>query len=228
MPPVQNPVAPRSSNKKLLLALPVLLVLAVVVNFGSLKDIAQGKRSIKSILYGQSPDSESALLGGWKTPADSGAKDAKVVVEVFLIGGEPCHIETAFMGQALGTVDPKRVRVKFVDAASDKVAIERREKVKLGCDQGVAINGKTEFKIPDPVSPGKKKTVFTAHQHGGPGGAGVSLRPILDQELKAAYHGKGLGLTQEQFDLKIRDEVTRLHDAALAAAKANKEAEKGK
>ena len=226
MPPVQDPVARRPSSKKLLLALPVLLALAVVVNLSSLTEIVKGKRNLKSILYGMNTDSDIATLAGWKTPADSGAKDAKVVVEVFLIGGESCHVDTAFMGQALGTLDPKRIRVKFVDGASGKAALERREKVKLGCDQGVAINGKTEFRIPDPAKPGKQKTVFTAHEHGGAGGPAVSLQPILDQELKAAYHGKGLALTQEQFDQKIKDESTRLREAALAEAK--KEAEKGK
>lgn len=228
MPPVKDPVARRSSSKKLLLALPVLLVVAVLVNLGSLTEIVKGKRNLKSILYGTSPDSDTAMLAGWKTPPDSGAKDAKVVVEVFLIGGESCHVDTAFMGQALGAIDPQRIRVKFVDAANSKAAAERREKVKLGCDQGVAVNGKTEFKIPDPANPGKKKTVFTAHQHGGAGGPGVSLYVILNQELKTVYHGKSLAMTQEQFDQKIKDEATRLRDAALAEAKAKKELEKGK
>lgn len=228
MPPVKDPAAPRSSNKKLLLALPVLLLVAVLVNLGNLTEIVKGKRNLKSILYGTSPDSDTALLAGWKTPPDAGAKEAKVVVEVFLISGESCHVDTAFMGQALGTIDPKRIRVKFVDAASSKAAAERREKVKLGCDQGVAVNGKTEFKIPDPANPGKKKTVFTAHQHGGAGGPGVSLYVILNQELKTAYQGKGLVMTREQYDQKITDEVKRLREAAIAEAKAKQALEKGK
>jgi hypothetical protein len=227
MPPVHDPALRRSPNKKLLLALPVLLVLAVVVNLGSLTEIVKGKRNVRSVLYGLNENHGSALAG-WKMPPDSGAADAKVVVEVFLMSGESCHVETAFAGQALGTLDPKRIRVKYVDGASGKAAAERREKVKLGCDQGVAVNGKTEFKIPDPASPGKKKTVFTAHKHGGAGGAAVSLYHILDQELKAAYHGKGLGMAEAQFDQKIKDESGRVRDAALAEAKARKEAEKRK
>ena len=101
---------------------------------------------------------------------------------------------------------------------------QRREKVKLGCDQGVAIDGKTEFKIPDPANPGKTKTIFTAHKHSG---AAVSLYPILDQELKTAYHGKGLAMPQAQFDQKLQDEGNRVRDADIAAAKAKKAAKKG-
>ena len=39
----------------------------------------------------------------WKVPDDTGGEDAKVVVEVFLCKGDPCHVDSLVMEQALGT-----------------------------------------------------------------------------------------------------------------------------
>lgn len=207
-------------NKKLLLLLPLLLVVALLVNLGSIMEVARGERSLRSIVYGLTKPSEDAALQGWKVPPDSGNPKARVTIEVFLRGGDPCHTDTLFLGQALATVDPQRLRVKYVDSNLGQVATDRREKLKLGCDQGVAVGGKTEFKIPDPTAPGGKRTVFTAHQKNRQEMATGSLQPILDQELRAVYKGKGLSLTREQFDAKIAAEAKRLREVALMEAKA--------
>ena len=208
--------AGRSRSRLLLLALPLLLVVAVLVNLGSVTELVTGKRSLRSIIYGTVAPSSDRAAYGWTLPRDTGAADAKVVIEVFVMAGDPCHVDTAYLGQALGTIDPKRIRVKFVNAATGKAATDRREKVKLGCDQGLAINGKTEFKIPDPAAKGGKRTVFTAHHQGETGGS-TALYPILNQELKKAYHGKGLVMGAALFDERIAAEVKRVHEAALAA-----------
>lgn len=197
-----------SSMRLLLLALPVLLVLAVVVNLGSIKQVASGERSLRSIIYGISMGKGDGLMG-WKVPRDTGSENAKVTIEVFLAGGESCHVQTALLGAALGKIDPERIRVKFVDAKSGPAAIKRREVVRLGCDQGLAVNGKTEFQIPAPEK-GKdaKRTVFLAHNHFS-GGASPQdvLHPVLDQELKKAYKGKGLGMTPEEFATRLQSGI---------------------
>lgn len=212
----------RSRRKSLLLALPLLLLIAILLNLGSIMKIVRGEQNIRSIIYGVNKNSGNRQLAGWTLPNDTGSNNAKVTIEVFLRAGDPCHVSSSFIGQALGTIDPQRIRVKFVDAALGKAAIERREQVKLGCNQGIAVNGKTEFQIPDPAAPGKKKTVFTAHQHGAEGPS-QALYPILDQELKAQYHGKGLPLTQAQFDEKLKSEIEAFHQIALEKAKLRKQ-----
>lgn len=198
----------KSRTRLLIMAIPVLLVVAVLVNLGSIKQVASGERSLRSIIYGISMGSGDGLMG-WKCPPDSGSEKAKVTIEAFLAGGDPCHIQTALVGMALGKVDPERIRVKFVDARSGQEAIKRREVVRLGCDQGFAVNGKTEFQIPAPEK-GKdaKRTVFLAHNHTTGGASPMEvLYPVLDQELKRAYNGKGLSMTPEEFASKLQSSV---------------------
>lgn len=200
--------AGKSRSRLLLMALPALLVVAVVVNLGSIKQVASGERSLRSIIYGISMGKGEGLMG-WQVPRNTGSEQAKVTIEVFLAGGESCHVQTALLGSALGKIDPERIRVKFVDAKSGQAAIKRREEVRLGCDQGLAVNGKTEFEIPAPEK-GKdaKRTVFLAHNHFS-GGANPQevLHPVLDQELRKAYKGKGLGMTPEEFATRLQSGV---------------------
>ncbi|NPV46445.1 MAG: hypothetical protein HPY69_05785 [Armatimonadetes bacterium] len=200
--------AGRSRMRLLVLALPVLLVVAVVVNLGSIKQVASGERSLRSIIYGISMGKGDGLMG-WKVPRDTGSEKAKVTIEAFLAGGEACHVQTALVGTALGKIDPERIRVKFVDAKSGPTAIKRREEVRLGCDQGFAVNGKTEFEVPAPEKgKGAKRTVFLAHNHFSGGASPMEvLHPVLDQELKKAYNGKGLGMTPEEFATRLQSGV---------------------
>jgi hypothetical protein len=214
----------------LLIALPVLLVLAVVVNLGSIKKIASGEKSLKGVIYGFGGGKGDGLMG-WKLPPDTGAKDAKLTIEVFLHAGDPCHMPSAYLGMALGTVDPKRIRVTFVNAQAGAQAVARREQVKLGCEQGLAVNGKTEFQIPDPArGKGKKRTVFLAHQHdAGPMDPASGIGAVLDQELKAVYKGKGLGMTQDEFSAKLKAGMETAQvtmGAIMEAEKAAQEAKK--
>jgi hypothetical protein len=66
-----------------------------------------------------------------------------------------------------------------------------------------------EFQIPAPEK-GKdaKRTVFLAHNHFS-GGASPQdvLHPVLDQELKKAYKGKGLGMTPEEFATRLQSGI---------------------
>lgn len=212
-------------STRLLLALPLLVVLAVAVNWSSLVMVAQGKRSLRSVLYGRMEGHPSGDTG-WKMPKDTGSAEARVLIEVFCIAGDPCHIGTAYLGRGLGVLDPKRIRVKFSSSMPGAPGSERQQKLKLGCDQGLAINGKTQFKVPDPANPAKPKVVMMSHSGGGMDGANLFV--VLDQALKQAYKGKGLGMTAAEFQARL-DEIQKQHRAADdAAAKARQEAEKSK
>ncbi len=213
--------APRPRlTRRLLWVLPLLLLAAAAANWPSLTKVVRGERSLRSILYGREENPRTPL-NGWRMPADTGAAGARVTVELFLIPGDPCHIDTAVLGQSLGTLDPARVRVRFVDNSPGKPGAARSEQLRLGCDQGLAINGKTKFRVPDPTSPGQEKTVFTSHN-----GAGMDvavLYVVLDRTLKAAYGGRGLGMTYQEFSTRQQQAAQVLMAAAEAEAKARAE-----
>jgi hypothetical protein len=211
--------------RRLLLALPILLVLAVAANWSDLAKIARGQRSLRSIIYGRDTTVGPSLTG-WKMPRDTGAQDARVTIEIFVIAGDPCHIDTAYLGQSLGTLDPQRLRVKFVDSVPGSTGAQRHEKLKLGCDQGLAIDGKTKFSVPDPAHPGKQKTVLTSHNGGGADTA--NLYVVLDRQLKAAYKGKGLGMTAAEFSTRLQEAGKQFAAQAEAEAEARLEAEKAR
>jgi hypothetical protein len=224
--PAVPTTSPRRSASRLLLLLPVLLIAAIAVNWSSIQAVASGKKSLRSIVYGinSSPDRS---IEGWRTPPNAGEPTAKVAIEVFIMPGDPCHADTMFLGRALGTLDPARIRVRFVGSGTaGPQGKPRAEEVKLGCDQGLAINGKTQFSVPDPAHPGKQRTVFTSHKGGGldPG----TLYPLLDRELKAAYDGKGLPMTPAEFTTRMSTEVKRFETIEIALADGRHAAQQSK
>jgi hypothetical protein len=206
--------ARKQRRRLLLLLVPVLLAVAVLANWTDIQKIMKGEKSARSILYGVSGKAKGGT-GGWKLPPNSGAPNARVKIEVFVTEGDSCQSGTAFLGRALGTVDPKRVKVEFVNGLTGAKAAARREAVKLGCEQGLAINGKTEFKIPSAQPGGKPETVFLT-QHATGGMSLPKLYAMVNQEVKAAYHGKGLAMTAAEFETKVTAEVGHAKDIAAA------------
>jgi hypothetical protein len=171
---------------KLLLLIPLLLAAAAAANWSSIQEITSGKRTLKSVVYGRM-DKDASALANMKMPADIGSKDAKVTVEVFLSQGDPCHIDTMFAGQSLGQLDPKRIRVKFVNMHDPKIA-ERVNKLKLGCMQAVAVNGKTKFTVPGPRVT-KAAAVLGGHATPAPDAAGGGNSPPGPSGLAAGTPG---------------------------------------
>jgi hypothetical protein len=203
--------------------LPALLVVAVVVNGEELSRIVRGEKSWKSVIYGRVED-PNAVPPGWKMPANSGPQTAKVKVEVFLHAGDPCHLDSALVGVALGALEPQRLRVEFLGSASAEGA-KRFEKMKLGCEQGLAINGKTKFKLVDTADPSKKvRTIYTTHE--GLGAVPNALYRLLDGELKTQYKGQGLKLSASEFDAFLQAKMGETRVAIKAATEAEIEAAK--
>lgn len=216
-----GPANKKTSTRRLLLAIPLLLVVAVAVNFKDVSALARGEKSLKGIIYGLGGDGEPALTG-WKMPAPSGPEDAKVTIEVLLREGDGCHIDMLCMGQALATLDPARIRTIFVNTGTG-TGTKRFKDLKLGCEQGLAVNGKTKFRAEK--ADGKEKTYYLTLDGGW---ERSDLIKLIDSELKKAHKGKGLTLTVAQAQEQIESESARARELMNAEAKSRQNAKKGK
>lgn len=213
----------RSGIKRLLLLVVVLLIVAVAVNFGTITEIARGERTLKGVIYGIARGGEDELAN-FKVPPDMGAEDAQVTVEVFLRGGDPCHVETVLLGEALGGIDPERIRIVFRDTGTPE-ALERFAEVKLGCDQGFAVNGQTKFVLPgtDETGQERERTYYLTFD----GGWGIpELHAILDAALTEAYEGAGMAVGADEFAEAVREARGRALERHEQEAKA-RQAEEG-
>ncbi len=220
---MSDPARPKKVNlKQLLILLPILLCVAVAVNWTSIVKVATGEWTLRGVLLGMASEITEDLVG-WEVPGPAGAEDAKVVIDIFLHGGDPCHADFLFLGQALGTVDPDRVRVVFQDTSTEEAG-ELFKTMDLGCEQGLAVNGKTEFTIPLAVPEGdrKDKTIFLTKDGGW---TPEDFYMVLDNELKKAYDGKGLDMTSDEMNQHLEEEVGEFRDKELELAKARRELE---
>ncbi|NSW56662.1 MAG: hypothetical protein HPY44_11645 [Armatimonadetes bacterium] len=236
-----------SNPGRLLLLIPLLLVVAVAVNWPDISAIARGEKTLKGVIMGRTTNA-SAAMEGWKLPEDMGAEDAKVTVEIFLHQGDACHVDFLYLGQSLGTVEPERLRVDFVDTGSE-AGRKRFSELSVGCEQGMAINGKTKFKLPPrkpkpgaatdagqaatqtnmrgsaptEQEPGKERTLYLTLD----GGWDMAdLHHMLNGELEAAYDGKGLKMTPEEFETHVTAKREEFRTKLEEEMKARKEAAK--
>ena len=94
-------------------------------------------------------------------------------------------------------------------------------KAKLGCDQGMTVNGKVKFTVPnhDPTAKKKEQTVYLTGAHDMKWRM-PDLYTILDRELKAAYKGKGLSMKEDVFLQRIDAARQVAMDTARAKADA--------
>ena len=217
-----QPRAKRRNTKRLALLALLLLPVAVLANLKTVIAVARGERTIKGVIYGLAPGDKSEF-GNVPIPENIGNKDAKVTIEVFVRGGDSCHAPTLFLGEALWTVYPERVRVVFRDTSQAEGA-KRSVEVKLVCEQGIAVNGKVKYDLPNDGKSGERVTYLTGghEQHWQP----RDLHYILDRELKGTYKGKGMAIGAEEFSQRLQDEQTRLMDAARQRAKDEKQGAK--
>lgn len=218
---VTTPAQPRRSNlKRLLLLVVVLLIVAVAVNFGTIMQVARGERTLKGVIYGMAHGGEEELAN-FQVPPDMGAEDALVTVEVFLRGGDPCHVPTVLLGEALGGIDPERIRIAFRDTGTQE-GLDRFTEIRLGCDQGFAVNGETKFEVvgTDESGEERERTLYLTFD----GGWGMpDLHAIFDDALKEAYEGAGMKMGVDEF-AQIVDEG---RDRALERHKQEANAKEG-
>jgi hypothetical protein len=159
-------------------------------------------------------------------PQDTGAPGAKVTVEVFLQRKSPCDCdaETALLGRVIGNLDPKRIRVKYRDVSQPEDRSRLREVNQLKCLAGVAVNGKHTFTVPDRTAgaANKTKTVDLMLQRSW---MLADMGAILDQELRAVYQGKGLGVAPAAFERDMSAAMAALRDTGRAAGQITPAAE---
>jgi len=80
-------------------------------------------------------------------PVVEGPKDAPVKITAYLSGSNPCHMTSITMLQQLAAEYPDQVRIEVYDKDDPAVAKEA-ERVKIGCEMGILINGRGAFNIP--------------------------------------------------------------------------------
>jgi len=216
---------PKTSNARRLAGLALLLlIVAVGVNIKTALALMRHERTLKGVILGIQGDKEPEFAN-LILPRSIGSENAKVTVEVFVQGGRGCHADTVFTGEALGTIDPERIRVVFRDTRLPE-AMKRFAALKVGCEQGMAVNGKVKFDMPvshmpnsgaPKASPDTKGTkehvVYLTGGHGEHWGMDV-LHSILDRELKALYGGKGMKMDVAQFTQSMTDAKQRAMDKA--------------
>lgn len=160
--------------KKLLLFAVGLLVLAVMVNFGTLRDLASGRQTLRGLL------GSGTLSANQWDPV--GEPSAKVKIQTFAQFNNECHTETLRWIQELAASDPPRLRAEFTNTETQE-GKQAAQAVGIGCLMGILINGNNTCEIRS----GKTTRVVGFH---GPAGMQYStedLRTAIAQEFQAAY-----------------------------------------
>lgn len=190
-------------EKALLIAIPVLLAVAVIANWGNIVSIARGRKTLREIILGkpiQVPSPSKEQIGEIKPV---GPKDAKVKVTAYIIFTNPCHWGTVEVLRRLASKYPGKVRAEFVNMGTEEGARKFAEASKTGFKSGhpthscmawVAVNGKFEW---DVEYKGKKRHItFSGAVHPGDPMAEM-LESVIKREIERAY-GKGAGKGREQ------------------------------
>lgn len=89
-------------------------------------------------------------------PKPLGPAGAPIKLEVFVDNSNACH-ETSLQLKDLPRIYGNKVRIEYLNMAEAKVT-ERSDKLSLGCDAGIAFNGKVELMVRTAV--GKKLLAF--------------------------------------------------------------------
>jgi len=179
-------------EKALLGAVPLLLAVAVVTNWGNIMDLVRGRRTLREIISGrtiQVPSPPTEAIGRIE---DIGPKGAKVKVTAYLMFTNPCHWGTVKTLRELASRYPGKVRVEFVNMGTEEGARKFSEASKSGFKSGhpshscmawVAVNGRFEWEI---EQGGKKRRVtFSGAIHPGDPMAEM-LRRVVEEEIRRA------------------------------------------
>ena len=188
----------RRREKVLLIAVPVLLAIAIVANWGNIMDVVHGRKTLREIVTGkpvQVPTSPEKEIGEIKPV---GPKDAKVKVTAYIIFTNPCHWGTVELLRGLASKYPGKLRVEFVNMGTAEGAKRFAEDSKKGfkaghpshaCMAWLAVNGKFEWDI---EWRGKKRHIsFSGALHPGDP-LSKMLEEVVRREIEKAYGKEGL------------------------------------
>lgn len=146
--------------KKLQVPLLVLLLLAVVFGMNTVADMRQ--KQAKALTKEAEKTKEAATAAaaaknappteGHKGPAafalppHSGPTTAPVKVEVFINNSNSCHQASVEPMKDLQKVYGKLLRTEWYSTNDPKVSV-RADKLKLGCEAGLAVDGKADAQV---------------------------------------------------------------------------------
>lgn len=193
----------------------VLLFLVVLQVSGRLA----GPESAAGGAPGRTPPSGPAVRSSVPIPPDTGAKAAKVVLEVFMKPRQRrkkcgCGATTPAIGRAVGKLDPERVRVVFRDLT---LSGNQARLNKLGVEvlrDGFAICGHSKFEIPCAGrSGGKTRTVDFL---GTNAWSIADLHTALAEQYLATYRA-ALPMTRQDFLRAVSNEIRAGRAAATAS-----------
>jgi hypothetical protein len=148
--------------KKLRVPLIVLMLFAVVYGMNSVADMRQkqakelakqaeqAKRSAELAASAKLPPSEGARDHGGKAafalPKSIGVPTAPVKVEIFINNMNSCHQGSVAPMEKVGKIYGGLTRVEWY-GTTDPAVSARADKLKIGCEAGLVINGKIERQV---------------------------------------------------------------------------------
>ncbi len=192
------PVRRQLLAKPLLIAIPVLCALAVALNWKDVRAIAKHQRSLREVLTGRTYRPPKPTF---RFPDPVGSPDAKIKVRVVAEEGDSCHEPLVALWLGIGDLDPKHIRVEFLNPGQLTPASPTGKPVELGCNSGVLINGQNKFTLGS--GPGQRTIYLNGPMPGppaggggghGPGGHGWTTKDvatILDRLIESKYGKPG-------------------------------------
>ncbi|HID08241.1 MAG TPA: hypothetical protein EYP10_13965 [Armatimonadetes bacterium] len=147
--------------KVLMVILVILLIVAVGVNYGNIRDIVTGRRTFMDVLLGRPLRLPADEMRMPASPAENigeivpiGPEDAKVKVVAYLMFTNPCHWATVETLRELAEKHEDKIRVDFVNVGTEEGAKQLNEAFKKSpissphsCMAWVSVNGKFEFEL---------------------------------------------------------------------------------
>ncbi|MHB8996343.1 MAG: hypothetical protein ACYC63_13950 [Armatimonadota bacterium] len=150
--------------KKLQVPLTVLILFAVIYGMNSVADMRQkqakelakqaeqAKRTAELAAAAKLPASEGghdhAAEGkeAFPLPKSTGATTAPVKVEIFINNTNSCHQGSVAPMEKMGKVYGSLMRLEWY-GSTDPAVSARADKLKIGCEAGLVINGKIERQV---------------------------------------------------------------------------------
>lgn len=143
--------------KKLQAPLAVLLLLVVAYGMNSVADVRQKKAEADAKAAKQAAEAAAAAKSGaaaathsgpaaFKLPSHSGPVGAPVRLEIFINNSNTCHQGNVTQFGELTKTYGKAIRAEWYSTSDPKVSA-RADKLKIGCEAGLAINDKVETMV---------------------------------------------------------------------------------
>jgi len=194
---------PESAVPKMLAVAAVMLVVAVAVNWKSLRQVAKGDRTVAQIIKGRAPSAGMDGMGHggepFSFPEPSGPEDAKVTVWVGAHENDGCQKPLVDLWASIGKLEPERIRVEYYNTF-DLPQVDG-EPIELGCESGAVVNGKTKFEVGEGE---EARVIYTTGPPGSHDWTSAHLAEVLNGEVEAAYGEPGT-LTGDQIEKAMHE-----------------------